>query len=805
MHVYWVLENYIDSKEWKTVAKSLKALCVKHKFYADPAVTDDEGRILRLPNTFNHKSNPPTECKIICFSKPVNFFQFKDIVGHIELTPDRKQIDALTSRVVKNTQTIFKSIKGCKQLEHIKNNQESIEYPLWRAGLSIAANCADSKEAIHLISKGSSKYDHSDTEDAASKTIDKPYACKTFEGLNPDGCIDCSHKGKITNPLALGDLALAQNSIDKEKEKEDDVVEEERPPLPYPFELGATGGVYTRIEDSPPELIYEHDLYLMKRMIDPIDGEVAVIKHILPLDGEKMLVISAQDILSVDEAKKKLAHNGVVGGKKQMAEIINYIIRSFKNLQVIKKAEIMRSQFGWADNDTKFILGDKEINAETVLFSPPSSRIKKYADVTKPIGNLDTWKSIAAVYGKRDMHVQAFGFFTGFGAPLLKFLNYKGGIINLVNNTSGTGKTTALKMAMSVWGDPNELLLIPKDTLATKIHRMGLFNNIAVAMDEVTNMPGEQFSELVFSITQGRGAGRMKAAVNEERFNMTKWATIAVTTSNSSMVDKLRAVKQTPDGELMRFLEFDVPAESKMPKEFAQAMFDDALSENYGLAGPIYAQYLVKNQEAVVKEIKDIQLIIDKQIGFSSRERFWSAIIACNIGGARIAKRLGLLPPEIDVGKVKNWIVENMATIRSEIKAPSADHAATVGEFINENRNSILVINNDTDRRTAAEHLPILTPRSSKLCVRIEPDTRKMYIAAKHFKKYCAENQITLRGVLSSLKNDGVYLTSLNKRIDKGLETATPAVACYELDCSVSGFIDLDGYIEKLKNENTGS
>ena len=112
-----------------------------------------------------------------------------------------------------------------------------------------------------------------------------------------------------------------------------------------------------------------------------------------------------------------------------------------------------------------------------------------------------------------------------------------------------------------------------------------------------------------------------------------------------------------------------------------------------------------------------------------------------------------------------------------------------------------MVVNDDLDRRTSAEHLPVLLPKGSKLCIRIEPDTKKLYITAKHFKAYCAENQITLRGVLKSLENDGIYLGSVKKRIDKGMETVSPAVVCYELDCSVSGFIDLDEYIDSLEGE----
>jgi hypothetical protein len=800
LHAYWVLENTIHPKDWKPVARSLKALCTRHKFYADPAVTEDEGRILRLPDSYNYKTDPPKKCSLITgYQKPINFFAFKNIVGEVQASPDKQKADPLTMALAGDKQSVFSNITTCNQIKFIKENQEGIDYNLWRAGLSIARNCADGEEAIHEMSKESSKYTFTDTVNAADTTIDKPYKCETFEKFNPKGCEGCPHKGNITSPIQLGNKVVAEYESDSPEEKE------VLPELPWPYMFAKNGGIYAQVEEEEPTLVYEHRLYLDKRMIDPVDGEVAVIKHTLPLDGEKGLVISAQDVLSAEEAKKKLAHSGVIGGKKQMTEIINYIIRSFKHLQVTKKAEIMRSQFGWVDNDTKFILGKQELDGETILFSPPSSRVKELVEHLDSKGSIEGWKNIAAIYGEREMHAQAFGFFTGFGAPLLKFLNYKGGIINLVNNTSGTGKTTALRMAMSVWGDPNELVMIPKDTLATKIHRMGILNNISVAMDEVTNMPGEQFSDLVFSITQGRGAGRMKASANEERANFTKWATIAITTSNASMVDKLRATKKTPDGELMRFLEFDVPPESKIPKEYAQAMFDDALSENYGLVGPIYAQYIVKNRQDVIDEIKKVQAFIDKKVGFTSRERFWSAIIACNIGGARIAKRLGLVPKEIDIGKVLKWVMENMQVMRDEIQAPSADHAATIAEFINENRTSILVVNNDLDRRTVSEQLPILQPRSSKLCVRIEPDTQKMYVATKPFKKHCADNQITLRDVLSSLKNDGIYIKAVKKRIDKGLETVSPAVDCYEFDCSIPGFINTEEYISALQDENTGS
>ena len=104
-----------------------------------------------------------------------------------------------------------------------------------------------------------------------------------------------------------------------------------------------------------------------------------------------------------------------------------------------------------------------------------------------------------------------------------------------------------------------------------------------------------------------------------------------------------------------------------------------------------------------------------------------------------------------------------------------------------------------------ADHLPIVVPRSNKICVRIEPDTKKMYITSKYLKKYCADSQITLRDVLTSLKESGAYVGSATKRIDKGLETVSPAVSCYEFDCSNDDFIDLDEYVSDLDNDNPTS
>ena len=61
IHVYWRLTTPVSRETWQPIAERLKALCRKHGLHADPVVTADAARVLRIPGTHNHKDEPPTE------------------------------------------------------------------------------------------------------------------------------------------------------------------------------------------------------------------------------------------------------------------------------------------------------------------------------------------------------------------------------------------------------------------------------------------------------------------------------------------------------------------------------------------------------------------------------------------------------------------------------------------------------------------------------------------------------------------------------------------------------------------------
>ena len=289
--------------------------------------------------------------------------------------------------------------------------------------------------------------------------------------------------------------------------------------------------------------------------------------------------MSASTICSKDELRKALAQHGVVTFKSQYDNLSTFVVSSVKNLQFTKKAEMMRTQFGWVDGDSKFILGDKEITVDGTFYSPPSTTTQDVAAKLVVKGTLEKWKEVFNLYAKPGLEPQAFGALTAFGSPLLKFTGLEGAIINLIHPTSGSGKSTVLFMCNSVSGQPKDLTSMFKDTFNAKIHQLGVMNNLANTIDEITNMSGMEFSDLAYSISQGRGKNKMKGSTNELRINNTKWQGMTLTSSNASFYEKLGVAKSSPDGESMRLLEYKIEPTDLIAADYAKQMFDHQLRE----------------------------------------------------------------------------------------------------------------------------------------------------------------------------------------------------------------------------------
>ena len=211
VHVYWVLTESVGAENWLPIATRLKALCAKHNLLADVAVTADVCRVLRVPTTHNHKTNPPTEVTFFGLDAPplVDFDEFAELLGDDPIDIPRRYVPS-DDTYLGGKESVFADIvaktkakRGCAQIKNIIKNQRDISEPLWRAGLSIAKYCVDGDEATHIVSRHHSDYTQEDTNRKV-EAIKGPYLCNTFDDYSPNICKDCIHWGKIKSPIVLG-------------------------------------------------------------------------------------------------------------------------------------------------------------------------------------------------------------------------------------------------------------------------------------------------------------------------------------------------------------------------------------------------------------------------------------------------------------------------------------------------------------------------------------------------------------------------------------------------------------------------
>lgn len=820
LHVYWALTQDITRAEWEPVSDRLQQVCVTQGFSADPACFE-VARILRIPGTYNFKGAEPLEVTVLCTGKPIEFEEFKRVLGvkstefsplFKEQVPVKRELTHLQKQAAANNEYSFDRVmkksmagEGCNQLKDYYENRSEMDYMRWFHALTVAAACRDRDTAIHKISDGHPDYDPAATEQKAA-TISGATSCEKFAANNPAGCVDCRWRGIIYSPKGLGKKLAVSEVVDGvyvAKEGNGGSTQTRIPAYPFPYVRGKTGGIYKMPpKDAPeqePTLVYRHDIFVTKRMYDPDAGGVVVLKLPTINDGIKELSIHTSKLHSEDKLKEALARESVLCGKKQFAEVCNFVMQAAAQLADNTKEELMRMQFGWADNDSVFIAGDKEVTAEGMFYSPPSEITKAVTAHMGPVGDFDKWREVFNLYNRTGLEPNAFAALTAFGAPLFKFSGQSGAVINVIHPNSGTGKTTILHMCNSVWGHPRELCNGPKDTENARIMALGIKGNLPFVVDEITNLPAAAASDLLYAMSNGKGKERMEASGNKLRANNTKWQTISLCSSNASFVEKLSGgFKGRPDGELMRMLEYKIDYSDALDVEYAKQMFDHQLMDNYGHAGLKYAEWLVCNKETAQLWFHETQQKVDRELHLTQRERFWSGILAANLTGGRIAKRLELL--DWDMKEIYQFATRMVHSSRSETAPPPIDCMQIVGDYINRHINNMLVVNDKVDARSNMEFLPLVEPKG-ELLIRWEPDTRRLFLVTSAFKTDCVVAQTNYKETLRELSDRGILMHSGAKRMTKGMKFNAPGVHAIQLDGSHKDFLDM-GYTENMSDDS---
>lgn len=814
IHAYWALEEEITRAEWEPVAERFKEVCRAQNFYVDDKVFE-VARILRIPGTYNFKEETPRPVQLLTVGTTTTLEELRRILG-VKDKPKRSIFDddyEPSPRELARYNGVGYSFKrimartakgdGCNQLAYAYKNRATIGYYEWFYALSVAAMCEDADTAVHKLSDGHPDYDPEEIDKKVA-TIRKATSCAKFKSVNPQLCEGCPHLGKIMGPKDLGVQPKEAISDVLEVQTEDGLVESFTvPKYPKPYYRGEGGGIWWQPPVQPdsegevfPVQVYEYDLYPVKIMDDSIDGNVVLFRLHLPHNNTKEFTAPLKHVLDPTELRKVLSSKGVISIGKKQAHLLEFTAMMLKDLQIKYREQIMRQQFGWADNNTKFIIGSQEISGEGIAYSPPSKTTSKLAKFMGPVGSLDRWKEIWNLYNTKGLEPHAFAALSAFGSPLLRFLNQTGAVINLFNPRSGTGKTTVLNMINSVYGHPKELRLKQDDTPNGRLQWVGILNNIPATMDELTNMNANEYSDFLYALSNGKGKERMLAGANELRENNTTWQSITVATSNASFAEKLSIIKKNPEGELMRLIEYPIEKLNLLDAASAKQMFDKDLFHNYGHAGPVYIQHVIDNLEYTQGLCNWMQEKIDRELQLEPKERFWSATVAANLTGGIIARDAGLI--EWDMNRMYHHSCALVDDLRKNGVTPVDDVRQTVADFLYRHMQNILVVNGNADRRTNMQAAPKREPKG-ELLVRIEPDTKRMFIIAKAFREYCVKFQINYGETIKKLETEGRLIKKDGVRLSKGTAVSGDPIHCLWFKIDDDEFIDAEQYAEDAK------
>jgi hypothetical protein len=694
LHCYWPFTEDVSVDEWKPVAENFKRLCKQEALSIDMTVTADAARVLRIPETFNNKAKYATPRPVRILAEG-DTFDFHDLANHIEsqlknappplppkgktdlALPGKRPETALSTTTVKlfeNSVTLFKNIykktkagTGCDQLRYyVENATEDGMEPLWRGWLSIAQKCEDGEKAAVWLSD-LHPYPHERMHQKLAE-IKGPYPCVKFDSENPGICDGCPHRGKITNPLALGRetaVTTAETTINVENGNKQLI----RPEPPRGYAYGVRSGVFMEKEDSDANgQVTKRQIMLLPYDMFPVDilshnGEHLV--HMLAVRDYKVQAISfpQKAVVSKDETVKALAQQNVLAtfGSGNDKNLYDYVRACVEKMSSEKKPIEVPDHCGWQPNDT-FVWGGKIYSPNKEAIEVPMPGLENITMNSKPAGTLENWRRFIDLLVRRKLWDHLAIILVGAGSPLMRFTKLHGLTVHCASTDSGTGKSLALEGAASIWGHPTHYRTGAGTSPVAMQQRLGLLHSNPLITDEITSKNRDEFEwfpAFLLSMTEGRGKERMESGANKERLNLSTWAAMAIMSSNTHAVDYLTGTrKHASEGELRRLLEYIM--DEKLEWSADEIEIIKSLSSNYAVAGVVLAQYMVDNIEMVDALVLQTVRQMYTEYKAPNDERFWMAGVGCAIAA-------GILMNSEHAGIAEFPLVEIIESFRKRI------------------------------------------------------------------------------------------------------------------------------------------
>lgn len=367
------------------------------------------------------------------------------------------------------------------------------------------------------------------------------------------------------------------------------------------------GVEYTGVMGDMIEVI-SHPLMPVKRVtnIETFEEKLEV-AYCRGRDPWKTLTVAREQLASAQKIIG-LAKQGIAVNSENAKEVVKYmgIIESINYDQLPRQNSV--SHMGWL-NDGRFMP-----YVDDVAYDGDSIEFQRMYEEFKPTGSEQTWMDIAKEVRNGDSVPARMALAASFAAPLTQILGCLPFFVHFWGET-GCGKTVALMLAASVWGNPDVGRYI-KTFSGTKVS-MELYAafccNLPILFDELQVISDRKiFDDIIYMLTEGasKGRGAKEGGLQVQR----RWASSIITTGEMPITQS-----NSGGGAVARTIEVNyggVPL-FKRPRDVA-----NTLKENYGHVGPkfiksLQADGMVEALKALYRKIyyellkEDIQ---DKQV-----------------------------------------------------------------------------------------------------------------------------------------------------------------------------------------------
>lgn len=273
-------------------------------------------------------------------------------------------------------------------------------------------------------------------------------------------------------------------------------------------------------------------------------------------------------------------------------------------------------------------------------------------------GTLAGWGESIAPALRPGGEVMAMALFYALGSVLIQPLELHNevAVLSLFSTDSGTGKTTCLRLASSIWGTPARSHTGYRDTENSVAVRLGYMQHLPVCIDEITTLEDADKQDFIYRVVQG--AARRGLRVDNTQRDARDWNLACLMSSNESFwVGLSEGNKAAMD----RVLEIELHRPILSMHEADEMLA--GLDQNHGVLGPAFVLQL---QKLNWTQLRSIYRQLQKQLraslsGYSNDDRFIVNASALALLAARLCWKY--LPDvgvdELGCQRLQRWVTQN--------------------------------------------------------------------------------------------------------------------------------------------------